>query len=133
MYVLSQSYPAKNLHHGCQNAIPITEDEKTVKLEAHVAFCNRHKENITPKKLCSKKALEKFCILSGLKTDKADCDFLGPHSELKFNIHNAFKIKGQFIIEDHSKFNQALTKGVGSRKSYGYGLVLIKERNLEFE
>ena len=127
LYVLSKSYPAKNLHHSCQNAISINEGEKTVELKTHVAFCNRHKESIIPEKIYSQRAIEKFCDLSGLEVKKTECTFLGPHHESKFNIHNAFKIKGQFIIKDHSKFNHALTNGVGSRKSYGYGLILIKQ------
>ena len=127
LYVLSKSYPTKNLHHSCQNTTPVDDDKKTVELETHVAFCNRHKGNIIPKTIYPQQALEKFCNLSGLEVEKAKCAFLGPHKENKFNIHNAFQIQGQFVIKDYCKFNQSLTNGVGSRKSYGYGLILIKQ------
>ncbi|MDE0118848.1 MAG: type I-E CRISPR-associated protein Cas6/Cse3/CasE [Bdellovibrionales bacterium] len=107
----------------------INEKTKNIELETHVAFCNRHRENIVPKKLYPQEALGKFCFLSGLEKerDKVMCNFLGPHKENKFNIHNSFCIQGVFKVADHNKFNQALTNGVGSRKSYGYGLILIKQ------
>ncbi len=126
-YVLSKVPPARPLHHSSQEAVSVNKNTKKVKLETHVAFCNRHRENIIPEKIYPDKALEKFCLLSGIEKDQANCWFLGPHSEKKFNIHNAFCTQGVFNILDHNKFNQALTNGVGSRRSYGYGLILIKE------
>lgn len=127
LYVLSKKPPLKSLHHNCLDAVPVDEKIKEIELESHVAFCNRHRDNITPKKLYPDKALDKFCILSGLKQIKSECRFLGCHSEKKFNIHNAFRIQGLFQITDHNKFNSTLTQGVGSRKSYGYGLILTKQ------
>ena len=140
LYVLSNVPPIKPLHHSCQKGAFITQNDKNVSIKTHVAFCNRHKKDIIPKsvnnpkypKIDTKTALEKFCLLSGLKTGKASCDFLGPHREQKkdgrfFNIHNTFHIEGLFYILDHDKFNRALIEGIGSRKSYGYGLILIKE------
>ena len=127
LYVLSKTPPAKALYHSCQNTLSVDEKIKKVELETHVAFCNRHKENIIPAKICPTESLKKFCFLSGLKENKATCRFLGPHKEQKFNIHNAFYIQGTFNITDYNTFNQVLTNGVGSRKSYGYGLILIKQ------
>ena len=131
LYVLSKNPPAKPLHHSIQNTVIVGEKTETIKLETHIAFCNRHRGNVISKKIYPQEALNKFCFLSGLKQDKADCSFLGPQryetNEKKFNIHNAFYIQGLFNITDHSKFNQVLMNGVGSRKSYGYGLILIKQ------
>ena len=126
LYVLSKNPPIKSLHHKCYNIKNIDNKVKSIDLETHVAFCNRHRENITPKTLFSKEALDKFCFLSGLSVDKANCKFLGCHSEKKFNIHNTFYIQGTFNIHDHKKINHSLINGIGSRKSYGYGLILIK-------
>ena len=125
--MLSKNPPIKNLHHSCQDTLFIDEKIEEIELESHVAFCNRHRGNITPKKIYPNEALDKFCFLSGLKQNKSECRFLGPHNEKKFNIHNAFHIKGLFNITDYNKFNQALKTGIGSRKSYGYGLILIKQ------
>ena len=134
LYVLSKTPPVKSLHHNFQKIDSVSKASKIVKLETHVAFCNKHVsrrdtggKTIVPKKMYPKEALEKFCFLSGLKEDKATCEFLGPQCEKKFHVHNAFHIEGLFHILDHDKFNQALTEGIGSRKSYGYGLILIKE------
>ncbi len=140
LYVLSTLPPAKPLHHSTQKMSLINEDDKTVALETHVSFCNRHKKNIIPEnkrgqkniypQINQDKALEKFCFMTGLKGDQVSCQFLGPRREDKkdiyFTIHNIFSIEGKFHILDHHKFNQALSKGVGSRKSYGYGLILMK-------
>jgi len=129
LYVLSKKPPVKPLHYRGEDSVAINEKTKNIELESHVAFCNRHRGNIVPKKLDPQEALDKFCSLSGLEKnrDKAECKFLGPHKENKFNIHNSFCIQGLFTVADHNKFNQALKNGIGSRKSYGYGLILIKQ------
>ena len=124
LYVLSEAPPVKQLHYEHRGIAPVHQNTKTVELETHVSFSNRHRENIVPKKIYPPEALKKFCGLSGLETNKVECDFLGPHSEKKFNIHNAFRIYGIFNILNHEKFRQVLLNGVGSRKSYGYGLIL---------
>ncbi len=128
LYVLSRKPPVKALHHKERRLSLLGQNVNILQLEAKVAFCNRHRENVIPKKMYSGEALEKFCVLSGLKSAKANCEFLGPHQAEKFNIHNAFHIEGSFNIMDHNKFSQVLTEGVGSRKSYGYGLILIKQK-----
>ena len=128
LYVLSEKPPFKKLYHSCKSNYILDEKTQEIELESHVAFCNRHRGNVTPKKIYPKEALDKFCFLSGLKQqNKSECRFVGPHNEKKFNIHNAFHIQGSFKVADHNKFNQALINGIGSRKSYGYGLILIKQ------
>ena len=135
LYVLSKNKPIKFLHHNSQDVVHINEKIKKINLETHVAFCNRHRKNAITKKysqsekIYPKEALNKFCFLSGLEQNQAHCEFLGPRKgkEGRFNIHNAFHIQGLFNIFNHNKFNQALQTGVGSRKSYGYGLILIKQ------
>jgi hypothetical protein len=93
-----------------------------------VAFDNRHTSgegpNI-PRKLDVNQAISKFCMLTGLTaTDKVQAWFCGAINEKKFNIHNAFYIRGDFIPTDRVKFKKAVIDGVGSRKSYGFGLVI---------
>ncbi len=127
LYVLSEEPPIKKLYSSFQAFHAIGEKTKEVVLESYVAFCNRHRGNVAPSKIYPTKALDKFCFLSGLKQKKSECRFIGPHKEKKFNIHNSFHIQGLFNIIDHNKFNQVLKNGIGSRKSYGYGLILIKQ------
>ena len=143
LYVSSKVPPLKPLHHSILKTGFVGEDCKVVELETHVSFCNRYKKDMIPEsqrgqkniypKMYSKEALEKFCSMAGLKVDKVSCEFLGPRREYKkdiyFSIHNTFCIKGRFHILDHHKFNQALINGIGSRKSYGYGLILIKKED----
>ena len=126
LYVLSKKPPIKALHYKEQALSTLDHNINNKELETRVAFCNRHRDNIVPKKIYPKEALGKFCALSGLKPNKTSCEFLGPKQAKKFNIHNAFHIDGIFNIVDHNKFNQVLIEGVGSRKSYGYGLILVK-------
>ena len=127
LYVLSKKPPTKSLHHNSRTPLLIDKKTQEIELKSHVAFCNRHRGNITPKKIYPKEALNKFCLLSGLRQKKSECRFLGPHNEKKFNIHNAFSIEGLFNITDYNKFNEVLKNGIGSRKSYGYGLILTKQ------
>ena len=131
LYVQSKNPPAKALHKNCIAVESIQPDIKTINLQSHVAFCNRHRESVIPKKICPKDALEKFCKMSGLKTDNAEARFLGPHRENKFNVENAFCVQGAFSVLDHKALNQVLLNGIGSRKSYGYGLVLIQKSSTE--
>jgi len=71
LYVLSQSSSANTLYHSRQNITAVDETKK-VELETHVAFCNRHKGNIIPKKIYQIEAVEKFCSLSALTKEKND-------------------------------------------------------------
>ena len=128
LYVLSKTPPSKPLYHTCKQLDLVDKNTKILELETHIAFCNRHRGNIIPKIIYPKEGLDKFCSLTGLKKSKATCVFLGPHKEQKFNIYNSFRIEGTFNILNHNKFNYVLQNGVGSRKSYGYGLILIKKR-----
>lgn len=103
-----------------------------VHIETTVAFDNRHGKGSEAlrRKIYPQESIEKFCHLSGLKPvdgEFQDAQFSGSHVENKFSIMNAFRIEGLFCITDLKKFNHALRYGIGSRKSYGFGLVLIKE------
>jgi len=128
LYVLSRTSPAKPLHYDCYDIETVEESVKDTNLEVRIAFCNRGRDNAVPKKIYHQEALNKFCFLSGLQAgQETKSIFLGPHGEEKFNIHNSFYIKGLFQIVNHNKFNQVLINGIGSRKSYGYGLILTKQ------
>lgn len=107
-------------------------EKKTINLECNIAHDNRHKsgERIFAKPINSSEILKIFCEKSGLvisKKNEVVCEFMGIVKEKKFNIHNAFKIEGEFDIEDVNLFNKALKDGVGSRRSYGFGLILVHE------
>jgi hypothetical protein len=109
--------------------------QTSILIESHIAFDNRHKKNTheprgKPKLLYHNEALDKFCHHTGLeKTNSSFCEFTGQNFFIKnqFNIHNTFKIYGLFQVKNIDQFNNALFHGVGSRKSYGFGLILWKE------
>ena len=116
-----------------ENPIQLSGSEKRVQLTCRVAFDNRHRENIIPSKLFPLEALEKFSELSGLAAESEKCfsHFLGARKEQKFNIHNCFHLEGKFLITNFEKFKKVYDHGVGGRKSYGYGLIVIKGVNHE--
>ncbi|MFZ3229004.1 MAG: type I-E CRISPR-associated protein Cas6/Cse3/CasE [Pseudobdellovibrio sp.] len=100
-----------------------------VKIKAHIAFDNRGRAGGIPKRLTQEAALAKFLDLTGLeRTDSSKSFFIGCHLEKKFNIHNAFNFEGWFKVNNFEKFNVSIENGVGSRKSYGYGLILVSEQ-----
>jgi hypothetical protein len=96
-------------------------------IETHVAFDNRHRDCRIPTRIGPSAGLMQFCKLAGVEPVDGQVwtYFLGPHREQKFNIHNAFSIRGKFLVKDPIKFKRAYELGVGSRKSYGFGLIKI--------
>ena len=110
--------------------VSLEKKSKRVKIKSHLSFDNRHTTgNIIPPRLSPADALNKLETLAGLSPlDSANACFLGCHKEKKFNVHNTFKFEGWFEVTDTEKFNSCLLNGVGSRKSYGYGLILIEQQ-----
>ncbi len=106
------------------------EVAKEVKIICHLSFDNRHNSgNVIPKRLSPTEALIKLETLVGLiPLENASTSFLGCHKEKKFNVHNTFKFEGWFRVTDIKKLNKCIINGAGSRKSYGYGLILIEEK-----
>lgn len=105
---------------------------RTVYLECFVNFSNRGmiKKGLNIKRLYPEEAKLKFCKMTGLQpaiNKFSNCVFLGENGTKKFKIFNSFKISGFFRITDLNLFNQSLENGIGSYKSYGYGLIIIKE------
>lgn len=86
-----------------------------------------------PKYLSESAALKKFMRMTGLcepetarisYKEHPKCQFRGRQSVGKIKIYNAFNIYGHFIVESEELFRRALCEGVGSRRSYGFGLIL---------
>lgn len=127
--VQSDFNPVKSNPLIKREVLLLEKETKKVKIKAHLSFDNRHKTgNIIPPRLTPKDALKKLETLAGLTSlDDSNIVFLGCHREKKFNVHNTFKFEGWFQIMDPEKFNKSLLEGVGSRKSYGYGLILVEE------
>jgi hypothetical protein len=48
------------------------------------------------------------------------------NSDTHFSIQNRFSISGKWQIINNEKFNRALHTGVGMRKSYGFGAIILK-------
>ena len=83
--------------------------------------------------LTKAEALRRFCKLSGLipASGESYVEFgavtikaLPVEKHAKFNIVNRFQVSGNFEVVDRAKFNNAVMNGIGTRRSYGYGLIL---------
>jgi hypothetical protein len=107
-------------------------NKSLINLECHVAFDNRHdvekgSPRGKPKLFYHNDALEKFCFKAGLeKTNTSLIEFLGQNNVVKnkYNIHNTFRITGDFKIINLERFINAVKFGIGSRKNYGFGLII---------
>lgn len=105
-----------------------------VNIKTHIAFDNRHRRTgngpVIPQKMNRLVALVNFCEKCGLEPlEGVRICFMGIVRERKFNIHNAFEIEGTFEIKNRELFMKALREGIGSRKSYGFGLILNNKKN----
>ena len=127
--VQSKIGPKKTKSILVREVVELKEPVFEVKISSHLAFDNRHRGNVIPIRLGIEEAVKKFTELSGLEPLKdSDVGFLGCHREKKFNIHNSFGFRGWFKVLDIEKLKKCLTQGVGSRKSYGYGLIIIEDQ-----
>lgn len=103
------------------------KDGSKVYCDVVFAFDNRMNDRSLRPKMFSEEAKEKFCSRSGLvPLGNQSCKFLGKVSEAKFSIRNAFHLTGDFLIKDFSLFEKSYHSGIGSRKSYGFGLIMAK-------
>lgn len=81
-------------------------------------------------------ALSKFCRIAGLTVYNGKASALplplqksnsSDKHRSKMNFFNIFAISGRFEIVDTTAFCKALVQGVGSRKSFGFGLILLDD------
>lgn len=105
-------------------------------IAATVSFSFKKRDGVFSR-LDHKEALVKFMNMTGLGVaeDKSEiksrpkATFLGPIKEKAsgnlISIGNAFSIAGQMEVTDENLLANALTNGIGGRKSYGFGLILI--------
>lgn len=80
-------------------------------------------------------AMRKFCEKAGLKQHASSLDPLETEKIKTVGKNdivalNRFKFYGTFIVEDVEKFNAAVQNGVGGRKSYGHGLIVINQHTV---
>lgn len=109
-----------------QREIPDLVIGDDIRIYTQVAFDNRHRDNSGTPYMVPPLALSTFCDRAGLTAAKGSrCQFVGRPGHNKFSINNLFQIDGNFIVRDSEKLTEKITKGIGSRKSYGYGLILI--------
>lgn len=72
-------------------------------------------------------AMIKFLTASGLRAESASVTRVDDVVTKKFSVSNVFEINGTFTVEDPVKLKAAVERGVGSRRSYGFGLVLCQK------
>lgn len=86
-----------------------------------------------PRDLTSSAALNKLCEKAGLvPVEKRVGSFgvmtkkIGTVNLGLFQAHNVFDISGNFYIDDPELFQEAIKNGIGSRKSYGFGMIVFQ-------
>lgn len=101
---------------------PSFRDGDQVKIASKIAWDNRGPKL---RRYSGLEALEKFCKDGGVEAipRKAGAVFFEAVTD-KFPIMNSFRIEGEFIVKDSELFNQKVREGIGSRRSYGFGLIL---------
>lgn len=107
------------------SAIPLPEDTMSVTLSCNVCFDSKSK-GIYRKEWRTHEAFAMFTAQAGLKSIDSEIYNLGLLETSKFTIKTAFRIVGEFSIVDRAKFDDARSSGVGGRRSYGFGLIIIK-------
>lgn len=117
----------------------VVKDGDVIGIRAMVCFDNRHTgkkfreqgRKSTNNKILANEAREKFAEAAGISTDSAiSVSFAGVSEQRKFNINNVFYIHGKVKVINKEKFLDALINGIGSRKSYGFGLILTTKENV---
>lgn len=106
--------------------IPLPEDASTVELSCNVVFDSKSK-GIFRKEWRTHEAFAMFTAQAGLKSIDSEIYNLGLLETTKFTIRTAFRIYGEFSIVDREKFDHAFFHGVGGRRSYGFGLIVVKK------
>ncbi len=106
--------------------VPFGNEVGTVELACNVAFDSKPK-GYRRKEWQTHEAFAMFTERAGLKSIDSEIYNLGLMETSKFKLRTAFRIYGEFCIVDREKFNDAFLNGVGGRRSYGFGLILIKK------
>lgn len=103
------------------------EQGQFVYLSAAMCFDYKDKEIELQKTFaCKEKAMKQFCKLAGVEKVCASIKHAGIKNTNKFTIFNTYDISGEFEIKDLETFEKAYKEGIGTRKSYGFGLILAK-------
>ena len=111
------------------------EAGETVRIFCRAAFASRGRDNYV-KPINNQEAMVKFTLATGLTPKGREEDglgafarFMGRVAEKKFDIMNAFEITGTFTVENPDTLASAVKVGIGARRSYGFGLVLVNRQS----
>lgn len=125
LYIASEERP-KVRPDETYEIVPLPEDVGAVTLACNVVFDAKSKGKFR-KEWRTHEAFAMFTAQAGLKSIDSEIYNLGLLETSKFTIKTAFRITGEFSITDRAKFDEAYFKGVGGRRSYGFGLILVKK------
>lgn len=106
--------------------LPPPDDVTAVEIFCNVCFDAKNK-GIYRKEWRTHEAFSMFTAQAGLKSIDSEIYNLGLLETHKFQIRTAFRIYGEFLITDREKFRHAFLNGVGGRRSYGFGLIIVKK------
>lgn len=105
--------------------VRLPEGTLEVELSCNVVFDSKS-QGIFRKEWRTHEAFAMFTSQAGLKPIDSEIYNLGLLETHKFTIRTAFRIYGIFNIVDRELFDNAYFNGVGGRRSYGFGLIIIK-------
>lgn len=96
----------------------------------HKSRKERESRPFSPAAITKKQALEKLCRVAGLEIAVTDNKFYASVEPVELVIHgirdvNTFIVSGTFRVVDEDKFLTAYNNGVGRRKSYGCGMLVV--------
>lgn len=137
IYILANKLEYQGPEKALLEAAPIIagnlKQQQNIKIKCRFTFSNRGKRNNVIR-LNPDEAKLKFEKSTGLKvlSQNERPVFLGVQrlkevptpSAIVLNIENAFYIDATCKIDDAAILNRAIYSGIGSRKNYGFGLIL---------
>ena len=126
-------------HQNTLASWPVSKPENSLggepfTLQTTVCFSKSRSSKDVKRKfsaLSKEEALVKFCSMTGLeKVYEKDSSYVNVTPVRGIFIHgvedkNVFHITGTFRVVDEDKFINAYNQGVGRRKSYGCGLIVV--------
>lgn len=124
IYVASEEIPAVRPDEAYE-IVRLPDETAIVTVACNVVFDSK-REGIYRKEWRSHEAFSMFTAQAGLKSIDSEIYNLGLLPTHKFTIRTAFRITGEFSIVDRQKFDEVYFKGVGGRRSYGFGLMMVK-------
>jgi hypothetical protein len=133
LLVATNSMPSADLGSSLwtRRTVPEFSEGDEIRIFSRVAFDNRHRDAPTAF-LGPSEAVDRFADMAGLKPAGETYARLIGHPrfgsfDVRVRINNVFEVGGKFKVASKETLLKKIREGLGSRKSYGYGLILIND------